>query len=107
MASLVQAQIEEHLRAAGLGIRVTTKHSTERKESRITSTLEPRGAAGLIALPADIPHRLVMLGDDFDPSRRDNSDDWLDALQRVVAADLEEVQISPADIMRGIYGVRR
>lgn len=90
-ASLVRDRIEAALRDDGLGDMVLVdKHSTERKEARIIGTLEPLGAAGLLTLDESIPYRLKSLAEDFDDSRHDNADDWLDALQRAVEAHIGE-----------------
>jgi len=83
-ASVVRTQILDACTAAGLAITLVDRHSSEQKEARITAMLEPLGAGGLIALPDDLDPRLEAQGQDFDPSQRDNDDDWLDALQRAI-----------------------
>lgn len=84
-ASLVRAEIEAALAAAGMGdVVLVDRHSTERKEARIVGTLEPVGASGRLTVPLDIPPRLAQQARDFRAERRDNTDDWLDALQRAV-----------------------
>jgi hypothetical protein len=83
-ASVIADAIREALADAGLRVALEDRHSTERKEARIVGTLEPKGAAGLLAIPTTFPLSHEALIRDFHAGRRDNRDDLLDAFQRAV-----------------------
>ena len=96
-ASVVKQQIEDSLSKAKVYIDVVDKHSTEKKEARITATLEPKGAAGWLCLPDDLHPTLFAQIQTFDAGQRDNVDDFLDAYQRAVER-LDGVGISRDDL---------
>ena len=62
-------------------VHIEWKQSTERKEARI-STLEAPLSNGRLEMPEDLPASVVGRFEDFDPSKRNNADDELDATQR-------------------------
>ena len=81
-ASVVEDEIRRALADAGLSLRLVAVPSTENKNARIVNTLEPLADGGLLSLCADIDRRAVAQAAGFRPGRHDNTDDWLDALQR-------------------------
>ena len=50
------------------------------------ATLEPVMVGGLLSVRADLSSRVRSQVEAFDHRRRNNRDDWLDALQRCVEA---------------------
>jgi hypothetical protein len=104
-ASVVRDQIRKSIQNSALSIALEDWHSTENKNSRILSTLEPMGNADLIALPHNLPQRLLAQAAQWDPSRRDNPDDWLDALQRAIAYTGKKRGVSPLAARRAIRNV--
>ena len=83
-ASVVEREIVTRLKEAGVYVAIDRKHSTERKESRIVATLEPKASGGLLAVSEGFQSRHEAQIADFNASQRDNRDDLLDALQRAV-----------------------
>jgi hypothetical protein len=83
-ASIVEEALLAALRAAGVHVRLTAWPSKESKEDRIVGTLEPVTASGSLSVRRDLDPAATSQADAFDPRRRNNTDDWLDALQRCV-----------------------
>jgi len=83
-ASVVEREIATRLREAGVSVAIDRKHSTERKESRIVATLEPKASGGLLAVSEGFQSRHEAQIADFNAGQRDNRDDLLDALQRSI-----------------------
>lgn len=80
MPSLLRQAIEREAREQGVRLSIIEIRQTRNKEIRL-SALEAPAANGLLAVRTDIPTHHLRLIEAFDPSRRDNRDDLLDAIE--------------------------
>lgn len=80
MPSLLRQAIEDEVRDQGVRLSVIEVRQTRNKENRL-SALEAPASNGPLAVREDVPTHHQRLIEAFDPRRRDNRDDILDAIE--------------------------
>lgn len=103
-ASVVEDALRAALIDAGLSLELVPVVSTENKNARIVNTLEPLASGRLISIRHDIDRRCLARGANFQPHRRDNDDDWLDALQRCAEGLLGFRDGETVDVLGALAG---
>lgn len=78
--SLLKDAIEKECKAVGISLNIIECRQTRNKENRL-SALEAPASNGLIAVRSDMPNNHLRLVDNFNPGRKDNRDDLLDAIE--------------------------